>query len=484
MDEEKKKAEDGDGTQPGPAPGDGAEAAQQQPAPDGEHEVGLSDAFIREILELLDQHYTDRVQELCRDLAAPDTAELLIKAGPEHRHMLVEILEDILPPDTFSYLDKGVLNDLLRFMPAAQIASIVNALESDDALRLIDGLDASRRGEILLNLSRKVRAVIEAGLTFPEYTAGRLMQREFVAIPQFWTVGKTIDYLRAAADALPRKFYDIFIVDPMHRFVGAVELSRLLCAQRPVKVDTLVSEEHVTVPVAMDQEQLAFQFRRKDLLSAPVVDESNRLVGVVTVDDIVDVIDEEAEDDFLKLGGVIDSDINRSVVSTARARSAWLFINLLTAFLASFVIGLFEDSIEKIVALAILMPIVASMGGNAGTQSLAVLIRALATKEVSAANAWRVVGKECVVGVLNGVLFALVLGAAVTWWFHDPRLGIVISAALILNLFAAGLFGALIPVALSRFGLDPAPGAGVVLTTVTDVVGFLAFLGLATLFLL
>ena len=270
----------------------------------------------------------------------------------------------------------------------------------------------------------------------------------------------------------------------MHKFVGSVELSRLLCAQRPVKVDTLVNEEHVTVPVTMDQEQLAFQFRRKDLLSAPVVDDNNRLIGVVTVDDIVDVIDEEAEEDFLKLGGVSESDINRSTVATAWSRSTWLFINLLTAFLASFVIGMFEDSIERIVALAILMPIVASMGGNAGTQSLAVMIRALATKEVSAANVWRVIGKECMVGILNGIVFAIVLGISVVWWFDDRMLGAIISVSLILNLFVAALFGALIPVTLSRFGLDPAPGAGVVLTTVTDVVGFMAFLGLATLLLL
>jgi magnesium transporter len=234
----------------------------------------------------------------------------------------------------------------------------------------------------------------------------------------------------------------------------------------------------------MDSEQVAFQFRRKDLLSAPVVDAENRLIGVITVDDIVDVIDEVAEEDFLKLGGVSESDINRSAISTAKARAMWLLINLFTAFLASFVIGLFEGSIEKIVALAVLMPIVASMGGNAGTQALAVMIRALATKEVSSANAWRVVGKECVVGMLNGVLFALLLGVAVSWWFHSVMLGAVIASALVFNLFAAGLFGAVIPVTLERLGLDPAPAAGVLLTTVTDVVGFMAFLGLATLLLL
>lgn len=460
------------------------QAPEQQAAPDDEHQVGLSDAFISEILELLDHQYTDRIQELCRDLSAPDAAELLIKVSPSSRHQLVEILETVIQPETFSYLDHEMLNDLLEHMSGAHVAAIVNELESDDALRLIDDLDEERRHEIMRHLSRKVRAGVEEGLTFPEDSAGRMMQREFVAIPQFWTVGKIVDYLRAASDALPDKFYDIFIVDPMHRFVGAVTLSSVLCAQRAVKVDTLVSEEHVTVPVDMDREQVAFQFRRKDLLSAPVVDGDNRLIGVITVDDIVDVIDEVAQEDFLKLGGVSDSDINRNAVSTAKARSSWLFINLFTAFLASFVIGMFESSIEKVVALAVLMPIVASMGGNAGTQALAVLVRAIATKEVSATNAWRIVGKECVVGLLNGIAFAVILGAAVWWWYSDPRLGIVIAASMVLNLFAAGLFGALIPVALARFGLDPAPSSGVLLTTVTDVVGFLAFLGLATMFLL
>lgn len=460
------------------------EAPEQQAAPDDEHQVGLSDAFISEILELLDHQYTDRIQELCRDLSAPDAAELLIKVSPSSRHQLVEILETVIQPETFSYLDHEMLNDLLEHMSGAHVAAIVNELESDDALRLIDDLDEERRHEIMRHLSRKVRAGVEEGLTFPEDSAGRMMQREFVAIPQFWTVGKIVDYLRAASDALPDKFYDIFIVDPMHRFVGAVTLSSVLCAQRAVKVDTLVSEEHVTVPVDMDREQVAFQFRRKDLLSAPVVDGDNRLIGVITVDDIVDVIDEVAQEDFLKLGGVSDSDINRNAVSTAKARSSWLFINLFTAFLASFVIGMFESSIEKVVALAVLMPIVASMGGNAGTQALAVLVRAIATKEVSATNAWRIVGKECVVGLLNGIAFAVILGAAVWWWYGDLKLGIVIAASMVLNLFAAGLFGALIPVALARFGLDPAPSSGVLLTTVTDVVGFLAFLGLATVFLL
>lgn len=453
-------------------------------AEEQEQQIGLSDDFIREIRELLEQNYTDRIQELCRELPAPDTAELLVKIGPGNRLKLVDILEDILDPETFSHLNHEIINDLLAHMPPVYIAAIVNALESDDAIRLIDDLDEARRADIMRHLSRKMRAAVEEGLTFEEDSAGRMMQREFVAIPQFWTIGKTVDYLRAAAEALPGRFYDIFIVDPMHRFVGSVPLSGVLCSQRSVKIDTLVSEEHVTIPVSLDREHVAHLFRRKDLLSAPVVDEDNKLIGVITVDDVVDVIDEEAEEAFLKLGGVTDSDIHRSTLATVRARSSWLFVNLLTAFLAASVISIFEGSIEKIVALAVLMPIVASMGGNAGTQALAVMIRALATKEVSATNAWRVIGKECLVGMMNGVVFAALLGVAVAWWFHNLQLGLVIGTALVFNLFAAGLFGAMIPVMLDKAGLDPAPSAGVFLTTITDVVGFVAFLGLATLFLL
>jgi len=464
-------------------PDDEARLEQQAP-PDDEHEVGLSDDFIEEIVELLDQHYTDRIQELCRDLSAPDAAELIVKLDAGRREQLVEILEDILPAETFSYFEHDMLNELLQHMSGPYIASIVNELESDDAIRLIDDLDEDRRSEIMRHLSRKVRAAVEEGLTFPEESAGRMMQREFVAVPQFWTVGKTVDFLRAAASAMPQKFYDIFIVDPLHGFVGSVSLSRMLCAQRGVKVDTLVNEEHVTIPVDMDREQVAFQFRRKDLLSAPVVDANSRLIGMITVDDVVDVIDEEAAEDILKLGGVGDSDIHRSTLQTAKARSSWLFVNLFTAFADTYVISLFENSIEKIVALAALMPIVASMGGNAGTQSLTVIIRALATKELSAANMWRVLIKECVVGFANGVIFAVIMTFIVVMFYHDWHLAFVMGAALIFNLFAAGLSGALVPMVIDKLGLDPAPSSAISVTTVTDVVGFMAFLGLATLFLM
>jgi magnesium transporter len=425
-----------------------------------EQQIGLQDEFIREIAQLLDEDYTDRIQELCRDLPAPDAAELIVKLDKTKRHKLVEVLEDDLHPETFSYFDRDLLNDLLEHMSGKNIAHIVNELDSDDAISLITNLDEERQGNIVRHLNRNLRAAVEEGLTFPEASAGRMMQREFVAVPQFWTVGKTVDYLRAAAATLPERFYNIFIVDPMHRFIGAVSLSHVLCAQRAVKIDTLVEDEQVTVPVMMDQEQVAFLFRRKDLLSAPVVDDDNQLIGVITVDDVVDVIEEEAQEDLLKMGGVSNSDIFRPPLSTVRARFWWLFINLGTAFIDTFVISLFDKTIEKIVVLAALMPVVASMGGNAGTQTLAVIVRAIATKDLTAANTWRTVIKELLVGSINGILFGIIMIIGVTVWYHNWKLGGIMAAAMIINLAAAGLSGALIPLALNKTGFDPAHGHG------------------------
>ena len=448
-----------------------------------EHQIGLSDDFIRDVSELLEKNEAEKIREACRDLSPPDTAELITKSRPDERSRLIEVLETQINPETFSYFDRDTLNSLLEHMSGTYIAWIVNELDSDDAINLINDLDEDRRSDIMRSVSRNVRAVVEEGLTFPERSAGRLMQREFVAVPQFWTVGKAIDYLRAAS-ALPDKFYDIFIVDPTHRFVGEVTLSSILCAPRTTKVDALMQDQRVTVPVDMPQEQVAHLFRRKDLLSAPVVDDDNRMIGVITVDDIVDVIDREAEEDFLKIGGVFNSDIFRPMLSTARARFWWLAINLGTAFLDTAVISMFEHTIEKVVALAALMPVVASMGGNAGTQTLTVVVRALATKELTAANAWRMVGKELMVGLFNGVIFAAIMVGIVVVWYHDLRLGLIMGAAMIFNLVAAGLSGALIPMALDRVGFDPAHSGAVFLTTVTDVVGFFAFLGLAAMFLI
>jgi magnesium transporter len=321
-------------------------------------------------------------------------------------------------------------------------------------------------------------------LSFPEYSAGRLMQREFVAVPQFWTVGKTIDFLRAAADELPDEFFDLFVIDPAYHIVGEIPLNRLIRAKRSEKIESLKLKDTHPIPADMDQEEVAQLFRRENLMSAPVVDEENRLIGVITVDDVVDVIDQEAQEDILKLAGVKDEgDLYKNLPATTWSRFRWLFVNLWTAILASAIISLFDATIEQVVALAILMPIVASMGGNAGTQAMTVAVRALATREVSDTNALRIVTKEALVGTLNGAAFAIIMGVIAAVWFHSPVLGGVIGAAMIINLFCAGLFGAGIPIVLDKMGSDPALSSAIFLTTVTDVVGFFAFLGLASIFL-
>ncbi len=336
---------------------------------------------------------------------------------------------------------------------------------------------------MLAELPAAERAEIESALAYPEGTAGRLMQRSLVKIPDGWTVGEVIDHCREATD-LPDDVYDIFVVDSLGRLRGSVPLGRMLRTKRPVPIADIVDPDIPSVPASADQVEVAHLFRDKNLVSCPVVDERGRLEGVIMVDDVVDVIDEEAEEDLLKMGGVGIDDMHATPVRTARLRAVWLTVNLATAVLASFVIGQFEGAIEKIVALAVLMPIVASMGGNAGTQTVTVAVRALATGQLTAANALRFVAKEAAVGGLNGMIFALVMGAAVVAWYGDWRLGAVIGAAMICNLIAAALAGTLIPLGLQKFGIDPAVSSTVFLTTVTDVIGFLAFLGLATVFLL
>jgi len=309
------------------------------------------------------------------------------------------------------------------------------------------------------------------------------MQREVVAIPSFWSVGETIDYMRETDD-LPDDFYDIFVVDPKHRPIGTLPLNKIMRTKRSVLVSEIMQTEHLKpIPAAADQEEVAYMFRQLDLVSAPVVDEGGRVIGVITIDDIVDVIDEEAEEDILRLAGVSEIDLYHAVLDTTRARFSWLFVNLLTAILASVVIGLFEATIDQVVALAVLMPIVASMGGNAGTQTLTVAVRALAMKELTPVNQLSFIGKELVVGFVNGILFALIIALVAGLWFHSTLLGVVIALAMVINLVVAGVAGTAVPLALVRWGVDPAVASSVFVTTVTDVVGFFAFLGLAAVML-
>jgi magnesium transporter len=450
---------------------------------DVEDIVDFDDGDIFDLSRALGKDRHQRAAQLLADLTPQDTAEFIEKVDPLTRQKLLTHHGDTLDPEAFTFLQRDILADILEEMSPRKVADIINHVDSDDALTLTQSLSDEHRAETIRLLSAKTRVAIEEGLSFPEQSAGRLMQREFVAIPQFWTVGKTLDYLRAAAGELPDTFLDLFIITPSHHIVGKIPLARLVTAGRSAKVETLSLEDTFSIPANMDQEEVALLFKREDLTSAPVVDDDGRLLGVVTVDDIVHVIADEAEEDILKIHGVKDGDFYRDIKTTAGSRFRWLFVNLFTAVLASWVISFFEATIEQLVALAVLMPIVASMGGNAGTQTLTVAVRALATHELSSTNMWRVIGKETIIGAINGAGFAVITGVVAALWFANPILGLVIGAAMVINLVVAGFMGAMIPVALDKLGQDPAESSTVVLTTFTDVVGFFAFLGLAALFM-
>lgn len=449
-----------------------------------ENPFRLSDEEIRDVTEAIRAQDADTVHAVIDELNPADVAELIQKVGEEERRELVGMFSEKIEPETFSELHHELRAQMLRRMSAEEVAGIITNLDSDDALDIIEDLDDDFQKEIIRKLSKKTRMAVEEGLSFPEDSAGRLMQREVVAVPEFWTVGKTIDYLRNAADELPDDFFDIIVVSPNYHVTGEIPLKRIVCAKRTEKLTDLKLDDAHPIPAEMDQEEVADIFRRDNILSAPVVDDNGRLMGIITIDDIIDVIDEEAHEDILKMAGVEQGDLYRAIIATTTTRFRWLFVNLLTAILASIVISFFDATIEQVVALAVLMPIVASMGGNAGTQALTVAVRSLATKELSDTNKWRVIGKETLVGTLNGILFAALAGAATALWFASPMLGFVIAAAMVINLVVAGACGAGIPIILQRMGADPAVASAVVLTTVTDVVGFFAFLGLAAVLLL
>lgn len=449
-----------------------------------ENPFRLSDDEIKQVTEAVRAQDSDTVHAVFDDLNAADTAELLEKFNDEDRREILEMYSERITPQAFSELVPELRRQALESMPAEDVATIISELETDDALDIIEDFGDDFQRDVIRKLSAKTRLALEEGLSFPEDSAGRLMQREVVAVPEFWTVGKTIDYLRSASPDLPEEFFDIIVVTPSYHVTGEIPLRRLVCSRRSVKLADIKLDDAHPIPATMDQEEVADIFRRDNILSAPVVDENGRLLGVITIDDVLDVIDEEAEEDFLKLAGLEQSDLYHGTFSTTVTRFRWLFVNLLTAILASVVIGFFDATIEQIVALAVLMPIVASMGGNAGTQALTVAVRALATRELSSTNAWRIIGKETIIGTLNGTVFAILAGLATAIWFASPMLGLVIAIAMTINLVIAGACGAGIPILLSRLGADPAVSSAVFLTTVTDVVGFFAFLGLAAVLLL
>jgi len=440
--------------------------------------------LVRECQDCIERGDQARLLELARELHSADLGALFELLDRQDRVDLAEAIKKELDPEVLTELEGEAFDDVVGVMEPKQLAEALTELDTDDAVYVLEELDdEEEQQKVLKKVAPEDRVAIEESLGYPEDSAGRLMQRELVAVPPAWTVGQTIDFMREES-VLPDEFYEIFVVDPRHKPVGTVSLSRLMQTRRPVKVSEIMNEEQTLIPVDEDQEKTAYRFRQYNLISAAVVDAAGRLVGVITVDDIVDVIHEEAEEDILALAGVSEGDVNVSVKDITKTRFVWLTINLFTAILASFVISFFEASIEKLVALAVLMPIVASMGGNAGSQTMTIAVRAIAMHELTPANMMRVMTKEMLGGLANGVLLAILMGIMAALWFGNTELGIVIGVAMVINLVVAASSGVLIPMTLKRFDIDPAVASSVVVTTLTDVIGFLAFLGLAALFLI
>ncbi|MFZ1989785.1 MAG: magnesium transporter [Alphaproteobacteria bacterium] len=448
-------------------------------APTLDSDLGLNPDFVRRVVEALDADDTAAVRALVDELAPPDVADLLAVVRPHERSALLQMLGSKLDPEVLPELDEEVRDQVLEELPSSAVVAAVQELDSDDAIYLLEDLPKERQDEILARVPAEERTAVELGLRSEEGTAGRLMQREFITVPSYWSVGQTIDYLRETP-SLPDEFYEIFVVDAGLHPIGTVRLSQIMRSRRPVMIGDIMEKEPHLVPIDMDQREIAYLFDQYNLVSAAVVDQDQRIIGMLTVDDIVDVISQEAQEDMFALSGVSDESISDNFILTTRRRFSWLFVNLLTAILASAVIALFSGTIEKVVALAALTPIVASMGGNAGTQTLTVAVRALATKELSAANALRIIWREALVGSINGLLFALIVVALVGLWLDNFVIALVAGIAMIINLIAAGLAGILVPLTLRRFGADPAISSAVFVTTVTDCTGFFVFLGLAT----
>jgi len=455
--------------------------AEARPTEEDEEGV-VTPELVETVAEALAAGDQPRVRALTEDLHHADLADLIELLPSEDRVRLITLLGRSFDVEALPELDEGVRDELMEALPNEVIASAVSRLDTDDAIYLIEDMDAEDQQEILADVPREERAALSRALHYGEHTAGRLMQTEFVAVPDFWTVGQTIDYMRTERD-LPESFVEVYVVDPAWHLKGAVPLSRILRSSRDRRVVDIMDAEQTVFKVTDEQDDVAYKFEQYNLVSAAVVDGEGRLVGMLMVDDIVDVIQEEAEEDILRLGGVGDEEITDTVWSTLRSRVVWLAVNLGTAILASRVIALFDATIQQMVALAVLMPIVASMGGNAATQTMTVTVRALATRTLGPVNAMRVVWRECAVGLLNGLTFAVALGLVAWWLFSSDMLGLTIAAAMVINFIAAALGGILVPLTLERLKADPAVASAVFVTTITDVVGFFSFLGLATLWL-
>jgi magnesium transporter len=437
--------------------------------------------FVEEISRAIHAAETPFLRVVVAELHEADLGDLIAALEPDDRVSLVELTGTDFDFSALNEVDDAVREEILEELEPKTVADGVRELESDDAVELLEGLDEADKDEILEKLPASERDVLERSLEYPENSAGRRMQTEFITVPPDWTAGQAIDYMRDTPD-LPDRFYEIYAVDRAQHWQGAVPLDALLRARRQVPLTDLIDEDRRRVSVLDDQEEVARLFGKYNLVAAPVVDTENRLVGVITIDDVVDVIEEEADEDLKALGGVTShEELSDSVWTVAKGRFNWLLVNLATAFLASSVLGLFEGQLEKMVALAVLAPIVASQGGNAATQTMTVAVRALATRELGSNNAFRVVMREGLVGLVNGLAFAIITGVAAVAWFRIPALGVVIGLAIICNLVAGALGGILIPMVLERVRADPAVASGTFVTTITDVVGFFSFLGIATL---
>lgn len=438
----------------------------------------LSGVWMEELQQRLADGDGVEIRVLFAALHASDAADVLEALTIDERHDLVALLGDEFDYSMLTEVDEAVRVELIGYLPNHEIARGVAELDSDDAVYILEDLDAPDRDSILSQMPAFERMSLKRSLDFPDQSAGRRMQSGFIAIPPFWTVGQTIDYMRSD-EALPDEFYQIYVVDPGFNLLGILPLDRMLRAKRPVKIEKIMNANVFQVEATEDQEEAARLFQRYDLVEVAVVDESERLVGVLTVDDIMDVINEEADEDIRALAGIGDEEISDTVFDAVKSRVTWLLVNLVTAVLASLVIGLFDATIQQMVALAVLMPIVASMGGNAGTQTMTVTVRALSTRELDRFNMRRLITREALVGIVNGLVFAVIIGVVATVWFASPGLGMVIAIAMVINMIAAGISGILIPLALNKVGVDPAVASTAFVTTVTDVVGFFAFLGLA-----
>ncbi len=436
-------------------------------------------AFVAHVEAAIEGSDTPALRRDVGGLHQSELGDLLEALQPEKRRALVDLLGGDFDFGALTEVDDAIRLDIVENLPNEQIALAMQELDSDDAVYILEDLDQEDQDEILAQLPFTERVRLRRSLAYPEESAGRRMQTEFVAVPPFWTVGQTIDYMREEKD-LPDHFSQVFVIDPAFKLVGAVDLDRLLRTRRAVRIEDVMHETRHAIPATMDQEDAAREFEQYDLLSAAVVDENERLVGVLTIDDVVDVIQQEAEEDLLRMGGVGDEELSDTIMAISRSRVPWLLVNLVTAFVSAAVIGMFGATIEQMVALAVLMPVVTSLGGNAGTQTMTVTVRALATRDLDIYNAGRVIRREILVGFLNGGLIATFLGTVAAVWFQSAGLGLVIAAAMIITMFAGALAGILIPLLLDRLGADPAIASPIFTTMVTDVIGFLTFLGLAS----